>query len=65
MTEIGWVMAGCRNAGVMEIGCTMGSIYLKVSGVNTSNRISSYQKMNYTLDLSHILISLALSQTPC
>jgi len=70
MMETDWVTGACGDTGVAEMDGVMGGIHLGGPGVDSLHGIldlisSSYHTTNYTLNLSHFLISLALSETPC
>jgi hypothetical protein len=41
MKEMDWATGACRDAGVTEMGCAMGSIYLGDSGVDLVSRLAS------------------------
>ena len=58
------------DTGVAEMDGMTGSIYSGDPGVDSlhhlvSHIISSHYTTNYTIYLSHLLIALALSKTPC
>ena len=69
MMETDWATLAYGDTGVPEMDGVMGSIYLGDPGVDSflciisSHTISSHYTMNYTLHVSHLLISLALSAT--
>jgi len=69
MTEMGWATAAYGDAGVTEMSCVTGRIYSgdRVDRLHlvSSQLTSSYHTTNYTLYLSHLLISLALSDISC
>lgn len=52
-----------RDAGIMEMGCSMGSIYLGDTGEDRPHHITSYHVTPHTIYLSHLLITLVLSNT--
>jgi len=69
MTEMDWATGADGDTGVTEMDGATGSIYSGDPGVDrlSSHRIlyhliSSYHTTNYTLYLSQLLISLALSE---
>jgi len=64
MMEMDWATGVHGDTGVMEMHRAMGSIYSGDPGVDSisSHLGSSYHTTNYTLYLSHLLISLALSE---
>jgi len=70
MMETDWATGVYGDTGVAELDGVMGDIYSGDPGVDSMHRIldlisSSYHTTNYTLQLSHLMISLALSETPC
>jgi hypothetical protein len=52
-----------RDAGIMEMGCSMGSIYLGDTREDRPLHISSYLVRQHTIDRSHLLITLVLSDS--
>jgi len=64
MTEMDWVTGADGDTGVTEIDGATGRIYSGDPGIDriSSHLTSSYCTTNYTLYLSHLLISLALSE---
>jgi len=64
MTEMDWAMGADGDMGVTEMDGATGSIYSEDPGVDRSCIsfciISSHYTTNYTLYLSHLLISLVL-----
>ena len=79
MMKTDCMMGVCGDIGVAEIDGVKGGRYLGDPGIDGFHRIlylvshiishyhisSSYHTTNYTLHVSHLLIPLALSETPC
>jgi len=69
MMEKNWAKGPCGDTGVAEMDRATWGIYSGRPGVDSLHRIvdlisSSYHSTNYSLHLSHRLISLALSESP-
>jgi len=74
MMETDWATAAYRDTGVPGMDRVTGVIYSEEPGVDSLHRIlylipyhliSSHYTTNYTLNHSHLFISLTLSETLC